>query len=662
MKTLSIQRLALYGFGILLVGTIVSGVLLLKLLFNYETIKTHQEISKNAYDALFLFKYNTEHLLITDNVTKEATQWENSFAVLEKHFASINAIAPFNVEDLEGLMQSIRKAKFKVTEHLKNPLFSDKNVMEKSLLRRLGEGLNANVTSPYYVAVRDLVNAIDYLKQYEDFLLYELQLLDVTTQGVGNQKLEYTKNLVVIIPVVAFIFTFLTGIVLWFTIGKIEKKLEEQREKLDYIAYHDHLTQLSNRAQFVLALENAIVRAKANHLEVGLLFLDLDRFKEINDSFGHTIGDIVLCEIANRLRMIVGTKALISRLGGDEFTLIVEDMLPGYLDHLAQTIIEVIQRPIYIQKTEIFLTCSIGISLFPRDASDAESMLRNADTAMYKAKNEGKNTFQFYNQEMTEESVARLQMEGSLRKAIEKGELTLYYQPQIDSARGKIIGAEALLRWNDSTLGNVSPAQFIPLAEETGLILPLGNWVMKEALRQFAQWRKEGLMLETLAINIAAKQIYYSDLVMLMESLLKTYGVDPYCIELEITERIIVENPHYASQILDTLRSFGVRISIDDFGTGYSSLSYLKTLPIDKIKIDKSFVDGIATSHEDGEIIKAIIALAKGLEKEVIAEGVETQEQKAFLEEAHCFEMQGYLYAKPLPAEEFMAYVHTFKA
>ena len=659
MKTISIQRLSLFGFAILMIGSLLGGALFFTLLFNYTAIKERQEISKTAYDALFAYKYRTEHLLVTNNVTKEAAKWEDSFDLFQKHFLALKAILPSNIEDLDRLMQSMSKAKNEVARQLTNPLFSDKNVMEKSLLRRLGEGLNANETSSYYIAVRDLVNAVDFLKQYEDFLLQELYLLDQVTQEEGNAKLDRTKDMAIITPLVAFVFTLIVGVMLWRRIGSIERTLEEQRDRLDYIAYHDYLTKLANRAQFISVLEKTLCNAKEKGLHVGLLFLDLDRFKEINDSFGHSVGDVVLCEIADRLKASVSKKALIARLGGDEFTLIVEGVREEALGDIAQAIIKMIQKPIYIDGTEIYLTCSIGISLFPFDAKDAEALLRNADTAMYKAKNEGKNTFHFYNQAMTEASVAKLQMENHLRKAIDEGNFQLFYQPQLNNKKRYTFGAEALLRWNDVVLGSVSPSVFIPLAEETGLILPLGNWVLEEAIKQQSLWLEKGMAPEVIAINIAAKQIYHTDLVGIVKSLLESYGVLPNMLELEITERIIVENPVQAIGVLQTLRGMGVRISVDDFGTGYSSLSYLKTLPIDKIKIDQSFVKGIPEHKKDEEIIKTIIKLAQGLGLEVIAEGVETQEQASFLHKEGCYEVQGYLYAKPLPPSAFETFMQT---
>lgn len=653
IRPLSIQRLALYGFVILLFGTIISGTVLLGLFFNYETIKNHQQISKNAYEALFTFKYNTENLLVTNQIRKEVITWESSFEKFTQQLNTLQEVSLFHSNDINNLLQSIHIAKLSVSTQLQSPLFDEKNIMEKSLLRRLGEGLNANETSSYYIAVRDLISAIDYLKQYEDFLLGELRDLDIKIQNESNIKLKNTQKMVIAIPLLAFIFTLTVGIILWYTIGKIEKKLEEQRDILDYTAYHDYLTKLANRAQFITILEKTLEKAQQQSFQVGLLFIDLDRFKEINDSFGHSVGDLVLCEIADRLNAIAAKDALIARLGGDEFTLIIEDKTNEEIEHLVNNIIDIIQKPLTFYATEMYLTCSIGISFFPKDAKDAESLLRNVDTAMYKAKNKGKNTFQFYNQSMTEASIERLQMENHLRRAIEKDELVLYYQPQVDAENHKITGAEVLLRWDDSVLGNVSPAKFIPLAEETGLILPLGDWVLKEAFIQQSKWLQSGMAPDILAINIAAKQIYYTDLVATITNLLETYEIGPHTIELEITERIIVENPDYTIKVLNTLRSLGVRISIDDFGTGYSSLSYLKTLPLDKIKIDQSFIRGIPASHEDAQIIKTIISLTQGLNKSVIAEGVETEGQKSFLQEAGCSEMQGYLFAKPLPAVEF---------
>lgn len=660
MKPVTIQRLSLYGFTLLLLGALLSGGFLLNLLLNYKTIQEHQRISKDGYDALFTAKYNTEHLLVAPNVTKEVAKWETSFEEFQTHFTLLEAINPSNWEDLNHLMQNMCKAKVEVEKQLKNPLFSHKNVMEKGLLRRLGEGLNANETSQYYIAVRDLVNAIDYLKQYEDFLLHELYLLDTTTQEQGNARLENIQNITIAVPLLGFVFTLMVGIFLWRRIGLIERTLEEQRNSLDYIAHHDYLTKLANRAQFIFVLEKTLQRAHENSLHVGLLFLDLDRFKEINDSFGHSVGDIVLCEIAERLKSAVAHKALIARLGGDEFTLIVEEMYSQELGQMAQDIVSMIQKPLYIHQTEIYLTCSVGISLFPSDACDAETLLRNADTAMYKAKNEGKNTFQFYNQSMTDASVTKLQMENQLRKAIDEGCFELYYQPQVDLEKGVIFGVEALLRWNDTILGSVSPAIFIPLAEETGLILPLGNWVLNEAIKQQSLWLSQGIAPQIIAVNIAAKQIYHTDLAGIVKGFLEMYHVPPSMLELEITERIIVENPQQATEVLNTLRLLGVSISMDDFGTGYSSLSYLKTLPIDKIKIDQSFIKGIPHIKEDGEIVKMVIRLAKGLGLYVIAEGVERTEQAQFLQCEGCHEMQGYLYAKPMNALALEDFMQTF--
>ena len=662
MKTINIQRLALYGFLALLIGSILSGSLLVHLLLNYETIKEQQQSTRSTYETLFAFKYNTEHLLVTTNLIKDAQEWRNSFTVFTKSFTNLHTLDFTNSDDLENLVHNIEREMHKIDTQLNSPLFSDKNIMEKSLLRRLGEGLNTNETSLYYIAVRDLSNSIDFLKQYEDFLLDELHKLDKLNQKIGNEKLERTKQMLIAVPLIACCMTLLVGIILWYMIGKIEIKLENQHTALDYIAHHDYLTKLPNRAQFITVLENTLSEARLiKGLHVGLIFMDLDRFKEINDAFGHSTGDIVLCEIAKRLTESIPDCVLIARLGGDEFTVIVKSYDNKPIEKITQAIIKVIQQPIVLNEAESYLTCSIGISLFPLDAQNAESMLRNADTAMYQAKNEGKNNFKFYNQTMTDASIAKLQMENQLRKAIEKNEFSLQYQPQIDIYSGSVIGSEALLRWNNDSLGAISPAVFIPLAEETGLILSIGNWVLEEALKQQAQWIKEGLYPGLIAINIASKQIYHTELVAILRHLIQKYTIDPKMIELEITERVIVEDPTSAIHILNTLRFMGVRISIDDFGTGYSSLSYLKQLPIDKIKIDQSFIRGITEHKEDAQIVNTIIHLAYGLGLSVVAEGVETQAQCEFLRTRDCHEIQGYLFSKPLCADKFVQFLKHFK-
>lgn len=662
MKAVNIQRLALYGFLVLLIGSIMSGSLLIRLLLNYETIKEQQQSTKSTYETLFAFKYNTEHLLVTTNLIKDAQTWRNSFTVFQKSFTNLHALDFANSDDLEKLVHNIEREMQKIDTQLNNPLFSDKNIMEKSLLRRLGEGLNANETSFYYIAVRDLSNGIDFLKQYEDFLLDELHQLDERNQKIGNEKLDRTKQMLIAVPLIACCITLLVGIILWYMIGKIERKLENQRNTLEYIAHHDYLTKLPNRAQFIAVLEKTLNEARQiKGLHVGLIFMDLDRFKEINDAFGHSTGDIVLCEIAKRLTESIPDCVLIARLGGDEFTVIVKSYDNKPLKEIAQAMITVIQKPIVLNETESYLTCSIGISLFPLDAQNAESMLRNADTAMYQAKNEGKNNFKFYNQAMTDASITKLQMENQLRKAIEKNEFSLQFQPQIDISSGTIIGAEALLRWNNELLGAISPAVFIPLAEETGIILSIGNWVLEEALKQQAQWIKAGLHPGLIAINIASKQIYHTEVVAIIRHLIEKYAINPKMIELEITERVIVEDPTSAIHILNTLRFMGIRISIDDFGTGYSSLSYLKQLPIDKIKIDQSFIRGIAEHKEDAQIVNTIIHLAHGLGLSVIAEGVETHAQCEFLRTKHCHEIQGYLFSKPLSADKFEQFLTQFQ-
>ena len=434
---------------------------------------------------------------------------------------------------------------------------------------------------------------------------------------------------------------------------KVRSELEEQKNILDYQAHHDSLTGLPNRILFNDRLEQSIVKAKRHNTKLALMFIDLDHFKEINDSLGHAIGDEVLKEVTARLSSVIRKEDTLARLGGDEFTILLEDIHQiEDASTLAQKIIEVLSTSISINHNDLYVSNSIGISLYPDDGASAQSLLKYADTAMYKAKNEGRNNFQFYSSEMTELAFERVVMEASLRDALKHEDFIVYYQPQVDAKLGKLIGMEALVRWKHPNMGIVSPFRFIPLAETTDLIIKIDYFVMKTAITQIVLWYKQGLNPGILALNLSMKLIQKKEFIENFKSIMQETQCKPQWIELEITESQIMTNPKEALKTLNQLNEIGINLAIDDFGTGYSSLSYLKKLPINKLKIDQSFVKELPMDNHDVAITKTIISLSKNLKLKVIAEGVETKEQKEFLVEHGCNTIQGYYYAQPMPARE----------
>jgi len=434
---------------------------------------------------------------------------------------------------------------------------------------------------------------------------------------------------------------------------KAEDELREQKNILDHQAHHDALTGLPNRVLFNDRLEQAIEKAKRSKTNMALLFIDLDHFKEINDSLGHEVGDKILKEVTKKLKETIREEDTLARLGGDEFTIVLEDLVQGHdASVLAQKLLKVLSEPIVIEDHELYVSCSIGISLYPDDGTSAQNLLKYADSAMYKAKENGRDSFQFYSAEMTELAFKRVVMETALRSAIQNREFIVYYQPQVDATNNKLIGMEALVRWQHPTMGLVAPNNFIPLAETTGLIVELDRLVMEMAMSQIAQWYKKGLNPGVLAMNLAVKQLKRKDFIEMFKSLIEEIKCKPEWLELEVTESQIMTDPDEAVIILKQISDLGVELAVDDFGTGYSSLSYLKKLPIDKLKIDQSFVKDLPDDDEDAGITKAVIALANSLNLKIIAEGVERKEQKDFLVEHGCKDIQGYYYSKPVPVDE----------
>ncbi|AKF25963.1 diguanylate cyclase [Sulfurovum lithotrophicum] len=432
-----------------------------------------------------------------------------------------------------------------------------------------------------------------------------------------------------------------------------EKNLKLQRDALEHQAYHDTLTGLPNRLLFLDRLNQYIHKAHRNKQKVAVLFIDMDRFKEINDSLGHVFGDEAIKEVAQRIEGQIRETDTIGRFGGDEFIMIFNDISdPIVVVNIVQKIMQSMHDPIMIGGHSIYVTLSIGISIYPEDAETADDLLKNADAAMYRAKEDGRNTYKFYTEDMTQKVFERIALESKLRQSIKDENFMLYFQPQINGKDNRIMGIETLIRWEDGHKNFISPATFIPVAEETGLIIPLGQWILRSGMQQIVKWHADGLYPGRLAINISMLQLQKHDFISILEMLLEETGCQPQWLEIEVTESQIMKNPEQMILILQKINKLGISLSIDDFGTGYSSLSYLKRFPIDTLKIDQSFVKDLSDNEEDKAITKAVIALAESLNLRVIAEGVETEEQKSFLVSNGCINIQGYLYAKPMPADE----------
>jgi diguanylate cyclase (GGDEF)-like protein/PAS domain S-box-containing protein len=446
--------------------------------------------------------------------------------------------------------------------------------------------------------------------------------------------------------------------------------ISEQKEAADrllHLAYHDPLTHLPNRLAFESQIELAIRSCERDNRQVAVMLIDIDRFKTVNDTLGHHVGDDLLKSVASRLRETVRASDIVARLGGDEFIVVLPDIENALV---AASVAGKVQRALGGSHTvgshALYATPSMGISIFPSDGRDSDTLLKNADVAMYHAKNAGRNNFQFYAARMNEAASERLELENALRLAVssitpEHSEFTLHFQPQIDAGSGQIIGLEALARWQHATLGNISPGRFIPVAEDTGLIQPLGDWVFWESCRHVRLLKELGISGIPIAVNISAQQLRHENLPLTVHGAMACYDLQASDLELEITESTAMQNPEITIAILNQLSGMGIALAIDDFGTGYSSLAYLKHLPIQRLKLDQSFVKDIESDRSDAAICSATIALGHNLGLKLVAEGVETKAQQDFLTNLGCDYMQGYLYSKPLPFEQLVDFIQTHK-
>ena len=431
-------------------------------------------------------------------------------------------------------------------------------------------------------------------------------------------------------------------------------ELKATQRQLEALATNDALTALPNRLYFKDQLERLLAQSQREPQQFALLFIDLDNFKSINDSLGHVAGDDVLQQTAKRLRQCVRETDILARFGGDEFTIILPQVRSARGPELvAEQVLKTLAAPFTVAGNEHFLNASIGIALYPADGVSADQLLRNADTAMYRAKESGRGCYVYFEERMNVAARARVNLERELRRAIERNEFSLCYQPKLNLRTGRISGAEALLRWDSPDRGRREPMEFIPLAEETGLIVPIGEWVLREACRQYVAWRAEGIDLPHVAVNVSARQFKQKEFVENIRSITRSEGIEPQCLELEITESLLIDSVSGVEETLHELDRMGIALGLDDFGTGYSSLAYLRRFPMKTVKIDRSFVSDLDTSADARAIATAIIAMAHALDKQVVAEGVETKDQMALLARMKCDHIQGYHYSRPLTPTQF---------
>lgn len=546
-----------------------------------------------------------------------------------------NALDGIITVDMKGIIMSF------------NP--SAERIFGYYALEAIGKEINVLIPK-FYCGETDDYFAID---QYVD----NSQEMGINWEIVGRRKSGVTISLELTVS------DFYIGREKFFTIVLRDiTERQKYEEKIRHQAFHDTLTDLPNRLLLKERLNLEIAHAKNNNRMLAVMYLDLDRFKLINDTLGHDKGDLLLKNVAKRLTNCLHKDDTVARMGGDEFTL----LLPGLEKEedavkVAGKILESIRKPFEIDEHELYISGSIGISFCPNDGEFSEDLLKNADVAMYRAKEKGKNNFQLYTLTMNIKARERLEMENNLRKALENKEFIVYYQPKIDTITKKIIGFEALVRWQHPEWGLVSPSKFIPLAEDTGLIVPIGEYVLRTACIQAKKWQDQGFAGLHVAVNLSSRQFQLQNLIKEISEVLKVTKLNPELLELEITETVAMQDVEYTLEIMSKLKGMGIKFAIDDFGTGYSSLSYLKKFSLNKLKIDKSFVQEIDSKTGDKAIASTIIALGKSLNLDVVAEGVENEGQYDFLKKSECDEMQGFLFGKPMPASEFTSLLMSRK-
>jgi diguanylate cyclase (GGDEF)-like protein len=541
-------------------------------------------------------------------------------------------------------------------------------------VRRTGDTVTAGDAVAYAAAIPDpdqvdptvslSVNSWDRVRRYTGTKqLFEFPLAVIVGLSESEQLASAHRNGQVYLwraVIGSGLLVLLTGALgrMSWQLARSRRRESEARlthaQRIEYLAYHDGLTALPNRSLFNKLLSQAISQAQRHDKQLAVAFIDLDRFKQINDTLGHEAGDELLKQVAARLKGSLRESDIVARLGGDEFVVMLTEL--GELEYaasVAEKIITAVGKPYLLLGQEFRVTASIGISAYPRDGLDEQTLTKNADIAMYQAKEDGKNNFQFYSEKLNANSLERLTLESSLRHALERGEFHLHYQAKRDIASGRISGMEALLRWQHPDLGVVAPMQFIPVAEETGLIVPIGKWVLKTACSQNVAWQKQGLPRLNIAVNLTARQFHDEHLLSDIASILKATTMDAHLLEIELHESLLIHDVDNTLRILTQLKDMGVRIAIDDFGAGYSSLATLQRFPLDTIKIDRSFIRDVATLPADSSLAKAIIAMGKSLSLTVVAQGVENEAQAEFLREHACDELQGFYFNRPVSTQQF---------
>jgi diguanylate cyclase (GGDEF)-like protein len=478
-----------------------------------------------------------------------------------------------------------------------------------------------------------------------------LDVTDFVNQINHDISVAYFTIVMLLIVLIAVFFVLANNAET--TLKQLAVTITQQEKFIEHQGYHDMLTGLPNRILFRDRLESAMQECLAREMLLAVLFIDLDHFQKVNDALGHAIGDRVLLEVSSRLKSCVRSGDTVARIGGDEFVFILEGIaVLDEAEEVARQIIATVSEPIMMEGKEFFITPSIGIAIYPFDEDDVNSLLKKANSAMYKAKNAGRNTFRYFTESVRQQQASRFSIENALRRALERNEFELFYQPVVQVRTGKIIAVEALLRWQSGELGMISPMEFVPLLEETGLIIPVGQWVLENACKQNVLWQQIGIHDLKVNVNMSAKQLLHKQLIKQVNSALDNSGLRPHLLDVEITESLLIEDFTNTIHILDMLNETGISLSVDDFGTGYSSLSYLKRMPVDTLKIDQSFVRDITLNIDDAAIVEAICALSRSLRFKVTAEGVESPQQLEFLRRVGVNAVQGYLFSRPLPALE----------